>query len=98
MKPYPAPSQRGRPPRTAPRPTFNQASKIIAFFGGEPHLAQLLGLSRTAIYLWTYPHPRGRNGLIPTSAVPMLLALAKKLGRRIPDSAWVPELIGFSEE
>ena len=90
---------RGRPPRSASlHPTFNQAQKIIAFFGGEPRLAQLLGVARTTIYLWTYQHPRGRNGLVPTNAVPALLHLAHRLGTRIPDSAWIPELINYAEE
>lgn len=67
-----------------------QAHTIIAKFGGPSRLARLMSrhldrtVARSTIYRWTYSKARhgksGTNGIIPTSALNLILEIARKEG------------------
>jgi hypothetical protein len=64
---------------------MTQAERILLKFGGARELHALLksiGRPRNlaTIYKWTYPRPKGRGGLIPTSAWPDLHLAARMAG------------------
>jgi hypothetical protein len=77
------------------RPTYNQAAKVIAKFGGENQLAQFLGCSRITIYRWQYARPYGTGGMVPSSAVDKLHAVARREGVLITSQDWLPERIDY---
>ena len=77
------------------QPQFNQAQKVISKFGGEAKLAVILGMSRTAIYLWTYAAPYGSDGLIPSRARVRIEQAAGVLGVDLTPQDWTPELITY---
>jgi hypothetical protein len=79
------------------RPRYNQAAKVIAKFGGEPMLADLLGVSTTTIYRWQYAKPCGTDGLVPSSKVEQIIALARQEGVLITERDWLPERIVWEE-
>jgi len=80
------------------KPRYNQAAKVIAKFGGEAMLAQLLGVSRITVYRWQYAKPYGTDGLIPSSATERMIALARVEGVLITAQDWLPERIDWEKE
>jgi hypothetical protein len=84
------------------RPTYNQAAKVVAKFGGEAHLAAALKragypTSRITIYRWGYSRPIGADGLIPSSAVERVQRAARLDGIVLTDADWRPERISYEE-
>lgn len=79
-------------------PAYNQATKIIARFGGEARLAKLLNLNRITVYRWNYVRPYGRDGLIPTPQVEKIKAVARLEGIVLLNSDWVPDRAVYDEE
>ena len=75
------------------KPTYNQAAKIIARFGGESALSRLLNISRITIYRWQYRRPYGSDGLIPSFRVEQIKAVARENGVLIRPEDWVPEVL-----
>jgi len=53
------------------------AHSIVLRLGGEAVVGEALGLSRTTVWLWQVPPPRGRGGVIPRWHHAGLLDLAK---------------------
>ena len=79
------------------KPTYNQASKIIARFGGESRLAKLIGISRISVYRWQYKRPIGSDGLIPTANIEKIKAVARLEGILIRDEDWLPQVVKYDE-
>lgn len=79
-------------------PTYNQARKIVARFGGEAHLARLIGVARTTIYKWQYKRPYGSDGLIPSAQIEKIKAVARLEGILLRAEDWVPENNGWTPE
>jgi DNA-binding transcriptional regulator YdaS (Cro superfamily) len=80
------------------RPQFNQASKIVARFGGESKLAALIGVSRISVYRWQYSRPVGTGGLIPTAQIDKIRAVARVQGILLRPEDWVPEVVKYDED
>lgn len=80
------------------RPTYSQAAKIIAKFGGEAKLAKAVGISRISAYRWNYARPYGTDGLIPSSAVDRVQRAARVEGIVLTDDDWRPDRIDYSDE
>lgn len=80
------------------KPTYNQASKIIARFGGEAKLAKLIGISRISIYRWQYKRPIGADGLIPTANIEKIKAVARHEGILLRPEDWVPEVVKYDDQ
>ena len=78
-------------------PTYNQAAKIVARFGGEAKLAGLIGMSRISCYRWSYRRPYGSDGLIPSAQIEKIKGVARLEGILLRDSDWVPETIKYDE-
>ena len=74
-----------------PRPSFNQADKVLAALGGYIKVAEVLGVARSTTIRWTLPHPKGSDGLIPTAMVSRLQDLADSLGITLDAQTWLPE-------
>lgn len=74
------------PPAKKPKIKEDQATRILAKFGGARRLAsalKALGIPRdpATIYKWTYPREKGgTGGLIPTAAWPDVLKAARMEG------------------
>jgi hypothetical protein len=79
------------------RPTYNQAQKVISRFGGESQLAYLLNCSRITIYRWQYRRPYGCDGLIPSSRIEQIKAVARTHGVLVRPEDWVPETLQWAE-
>lgn len=79
------------------KPTYNQASKVVAKFGGEAKLARALGVSRITIYRWQYASPYGTDGMVPSSAVSRVQQAARLEGIVLTDSDWAPQRIDYEE-
>ena len=79
-------------------PTYNQAAKIIARFGGEANLAKLIGISRVSVYRWQYKRPYGSDGLIPTAHIEKIRAVARHEGVLLRPEDWVPQVNEWDEE
>ena len=70
---------------------MTQAERIIKRFSGAYALAEMIGYTPAAVYKWTYPKAKGgTGGLVPTGAVPKILAAAKRERIRILLEDWVP--------
>lgn len=80
------------------RPTYNQAQKIVARFGGESRLAKLIGISRISVYRWQYKRPMGADGLIPTANIEKIKAVARLEGILLRPEDWVPEVVKYDDE
>lgn len=78
-------------------PTYNQAAKIVARFGGESKLAKLIGISRISVYRWSYRRPYGSDGLVPSFQIEKIRAVARLEGILLRDADWVPERITYDE-
>jgi hypothetical protein len=60
---------------------LTQAERIIAKFGGPATLAKLIGRNPASVYRWTYSRAiGGTDGLIPSSALRLVLDAARKEG------------------
>lgn len=80
------------------RPTYNQAAKIVARFGGEIRLAEALGVSRVTVYRWSYSHPYGSDGLVPSRTVAAVQRAARIEGIVLTVGDWTPERIYYPTE
>ena len=78
-------------------PSYNQAQKIIAKFGGEVAMAKLLGLSRISVYRWQYRWPYGTDGLIPPRRVNAINEIARHEGILLREEDWMPEAIRYDD-
>lgn len=98
-KPEVEPKRRGRPPGKGihGRPTYNQAAKVVARFGGAGNLAQLLGVSRSTVYRWGYAAPYGCDGLVPAHVVGDIHKAARLDGVILTPRDWAPERISYPE-
>jgi hypothetical protein len=72
-------------------PAFNQASKILARFGGPTKFALALGVNRSTAYRLLYPAPAGSDGLVPHQMVGRIRAAAERLGIWLDADDWNPE-------
>ena len=80
------------------KPTYTQAAKIIARFGGEAKLARLIGISRISVYRWNYRRPVGADGLIPTANIERIKSVARLEGILLSDEDWVPEVAKYDDQ
>lgn len=80
------------------KPTFNQAAKIVARFGGEAKLARLINISRISVYRWQYARPYGSDGLIPSANIEKIRAVARLEGILLRDEDWTPEVVKYDDE
>ena len=53
---------------------------ILEKLGGKTIVAQKLGISKGAVYLWFYKKPSGMDGKIPPKQAIKIFNLAKKRG------------------
>lgn len=83
---------------TRRKPTYNQADKVIARFGGITNLAKHLDVSRQTVYRWLCPRPKGTDGIIPSAQVARIMELAETNGVDISDMDWTPERTDRIEE
>lgn len=79
------------------KPTYNQAQKVVARFGGEANLARLIGVSRISPFRWQYRRPYGSDGLIPTEHIEKIKGVARLEGVLIRPEDWVPEINVWGE-
>lgn len=79
-------------------PAYNQATKIIARFGGEVRLAQAIGVSRITVYRWNYRRPYGTDGLIPTARIEEIKSVARLEGILLRPEDWTPEPNNWTPE
>lgn len=79
------------------RPTYNQAAKIVAKFGGEAACADATGLSRTTIYRWQYSKPYGSDGMVPSRQIDTVMKAARIWGVCLVDADWRPERIRYDD-
>lgn len=69
------------------------ASIVIDRFGGIKAVADTLGLERTAVQRWNYPHPRGTGGSVPQRHWAKLIEGARASGIDLaPDDLLPPAL------
>lgn len=54
--------------------------QIIERLGGKEAVADALGISKGAVYLWFYPKPQGCAGKIPAARAIKIYELAKEKG------------------
>lgn len=73
------------------------AHSIVRRLGGETSVARELGLSRTAVWLWQVPAPRGRSGYIPRWHHDGLLDLAKRRGVPLSRAEFVGAVVDAAE-
>lgn len=78
-------------------PSYNQAQKIVAKFGGEVAMAKLLGISRISVYRWQYRWPYGSDGLIPSQRVNAINEIARVQGVLLREEDWMPEAIKYDD-
>lgn len=62
---------------------MNAAEHVIQKCGGPQVVAEWVGLALGSVYKWTYPKPRGRNGIIPAKYQCILLDRAKSEGIKL---------------
>lgn len=72
------------------RPTYTQAARIIAKFGGEARFAAAVGIDRVSAYKWSYARPYGADGLIPSTAVELVQRAARVEGILLTPEDWLP--------
>lgn len=72
-------------------PTYGQATRIFARFGGARRLAKLIGRDPSALFRWNHPRGQGGlDGLVPTKAVPDIQAAADLMGVELTAVDWAP--------
>lgn len=52
--------------------------EIIEALGGADYIAEYLGVSKSAVYLWFHPKPKGSGGKIPPARAIKIFELAQK--------------------
>jgi hypothetical protein len=77
------------------QPTYNQAQKIVAKFGGETLLSKIVKVGRITVYRWQYARPYGSDGLIPTPMVEKINTVARMHGVLLTADDWLPERIEY---
>lgn len=80
------------------KPLYNQATKIIAKFGGEAAFARILGVNRITAYRYNYSRPYGRDGLIPVGMVERVQTAARHEGILLTEKDWAPERVIYTKE
>lgn len=75
-------------PSTTPR--FGQARHICGLFGGPIKMAKLLGIAPSSCYKWSYPRPKGCNGIVPARHIPKIKSLARFYGVLLTANDWAP--------
>lgn len=79
--------------RLADRPR-TQAISIINKMGGAYTLAELIGVSPSTVYKWTYnkdEHPEGTGGIIPTRQHEAIKRAARREGILLTSRDWYPD-------
>lgn len=79
------------------QPTYSQAQKIVAKFGGEASIARALGISRITAYRWSYARPYGSDGLIPSAVIDKIRQVARIEGIVLTAEDWMPERVIYPE-
>lgn len=54
--------------------------EIIDKLGGKVVVAEKLGISKAAVYLWFYPKPQGSGKIIPPKQAIRIFELAQEAG------------------
>lgn len=54
--------------------------EIIEALGGKADVAEKLGISRGAVYLWFYPKPQGCDGHVPPKQAIKIYEMAQANG------------------
>ena len=67
------------------------ASQIIERCGGFKAVAEWLGLERTAVQRWTYPHPKGTGERVPMKHWTALVEVARAHGFEVSLAEMMPE-------
>lgn len=80
------------------RPTYRQAQKIVAKFGGEARFAAAVGISRITAYRYSYSRPYGTDGLVPGHMVDKVTRAARLHGIVLTQVDWIPERIVYQGE
>ena len=57
-----------------------KSEELIEKIGGKLYVAEKLGISKAAVYLWFYPKPSGSEGHVPAKQAIKLHELAKQKG------------------
>lgn len=78
-------------------PTYDQARRIIAKFGGPARFADLLGISRTQAYKWSYTAPYGTDGLVPHHMVDRIQRAARVEGIVLTADDWTPTRVQYAQ-
>lgn len=52
--------------------------QIIDILGGKEIIADYLGISKSAVYLWFHPKPKGSGGKIPPARAIKIFELAQQ--------------------
>lgn len=79
-------------------PTYNQAAKIVARFGGEAKLAAAIKIRRETVYRWQLRRPYGSDGLIPTIHIERIKIAARLEGVVIRPQDWTPQVNVYDAE
>jgi len=69
---------------------FGQAVHICSLFGGECAMSHLLHVNESTCYRWSYPAPKGTNGIIPSRHVAKIKSIARLHGVLLSDDDWAP--------
>lgn len=69
---------------------FGQAAHICSLFGGERRMSQLLGVNESTCYRWSYPPPKGTDGIIPSRHVNKIKSIARFHGVLLSEEDWAP--------
>lgn len=80
------------------KPNYDQAKRIVRKFGGEPALAQLLGISRITPYRWQMARPLGTDGLVPQKMRPRIEAIARYQGVLLLPADWEATRIHYDDK
>ncbi len=78
------------------RPTYDQARRIIAKFGGPARFADVVGISRTQAYKWSYTAPYGTDGLVPHHMVDRIQRAARIEGIILTADDWTPTRVQYA--
>jgi len=71
--------------------SMTTATDIIKRCGGFKAVADWLGLERTAVQRWTYPHPKGTGDQIPMKHWAPLIEAAAANGKEVTLTELMPE-------
>ena len=63
--------------------TYGVAERVIEKLGGFAAVSAYLAVAQVTVYRWTYPPPKGTDGLIPVRHHDSLLEMAKLTNVRL---------------